>query len=380
MQRLLLVLLLAVTGSWGCRTTGQCARVGTGTSESAWTPAVAASGQFAVAGPVVRTTASRTYRPILPFVSPPAATAAVDTAGDDDPRGALEARDDSRRAEENVAHIENVILATEETPVQVCNCERGCLGVPPPIGCEADTCIRFFGAPTEEFRAGDDVKAFGPILCRDVWGLVQPENLVILGVSAAAAIGIRQDLDGQVRRETAEHPLRWGDASRVLGHMGEAPYQVPVLGVCWGYSLWTDDPELHNLMSTVVSAYTISGLATLAIKGATDTDRPDSDWNGGHWGFPSYHAASAFTVAAVLAEYYGWDVGLPAYTLAGLIGWSRIDERDHDLSDVVFGAAMGWVIGKSVAGTHLRGDGRVRIGPWMHPTDGAAGVMFDTRF
>jgi hypothetical protein len=82
----------------------------------------------------------------------------------------------------------------------------------------------------------------------------------------------------------------------------------------------------------------------------------------------------------VLDEYYGFEAGLPAYTLAGLISWSRIDERDHDLSDVVFGAAMGWVIGKSVAGTHLRGNGRVRVSPWMHPGEGAAGVMFDARF
>jgi membrane-associated phospholipid phosphatase len=203
---------------------------------------------------------------------------------------------------------------------------------------------------------------------------------MILGVSLAAAVGIRQDLDGEIRRETVEHPRRWGDASRVLGHLGEAPYQVPVIGALWGVSLWTDDPELHGLLSTVVSAYTISGLATLATKAATDTDRPDDDWNDGRWGFPSFHAASAFTIAAVLDEYYGCEAGLPAYTLAGLISWSRIDERDHDLSDVVFGAAMGWAIGKSVAGTHLRGDGRVRVSPWMHPTDNAAGLMFDARF
>jgi hypothetical protein len=243
-----------------------------------------------------------------------------------------------------------------------------------------DSCIPPLMDPQTDFHASDDLKAFGPTLWRDTNGIAEPQNLMILGVSLAAAIGIRQDLDGQARRETAEHPQRWGDASRILGHLGEAQYQVPVLGALWGVSLWTDDPELHGLMSTVVSAYTISGLATLAIKGATNTDRPDPDWNDGHWGFPSYHAASAFTIAAVLDEYYGWHLGLPAYTLAGLIGWSRIDERDHDLSDVVFGAAMGWVIGKSVAGTHLRGDGRVRIGPWMHPTDGAAGLMFDTRF
>jgi hypothetical protein len=71
---------------------------------------------------------------------------------------------------------------------------------------------------------------------------------------------------------------------------------------------------------------------------------------------------------------------LPAYVLGGLISWSRIDERDHDLSDVVFGAAMGYVIGKSVADFHLGGDGHVRLAPWCHPTEGATGVILETRF
>jgi hypothetical protein len=204
--------------------------------------------------------------------------------------------------------------------------------------------------------------------------------MLILGAALAAAIGIRQDLDDEVREETAAHPDRWGEATTVLGKLGEAPIQVPILGLVWGTSLWTHDAELNDLTHTLISAYTINGLAVLAIKGITDTDRPDPDWNGGRWGFPSFHAASSFTIAGVLEEYYGWRAGLPAYTLAGLISWSRIDERDHDLSDVVFGAAMGWVIGKSVAGTHLRNDGRVVILPWSHPYERAQGVALEVRY
>lgn len=246
--------------------------------------------------------------------------------------------------------------------------------------CDADSCLPLYQPTAVDYRFSDDLRELGPTIWRDAQGIVERENVVILGVSLGAAIGIRQGLDSEVRQETQDNPMRWGDASRVLGYLGEAPYQVPVLGLLWGVSVWTDDPELYSLSSTMVSAYTISGLATLAIKAATDTERPDADWNDGRWGFPSFHAASAFTIAGVLEEYYGWDVGLPAYTLAGLISWSRIDERDHDLSDVVFGAAMGWVVGKSVAGQHLRGDGRVRVLPWVHPTDSGAGLMFDARF
>lgn len=236
------------------------------------------------------------------------------------------------------------------------------------------------GATEPDFRPGDDIRRFPRIVWHDARQIANVENGLLLGVSAAAAIGIRQGLDDDVRQETAADPLRWGDASRVLGYLGEAPYQVPVLATSWALSVWHDDPGFHEFNEALLSAYTLSGLATLAIKGATNTDRPDDDWNGGQWGFPSFHAASTFTIAAVLEDYYGWKAGLPAYTLAGLISWSRIDERDHDLSDVVFGAAMGYVIGKAVADVHQGGDGHVRLAPWRHPSEDATGVMMETRF
>lgn len=225
-----------------------------------------------------------------------------------------------------------------------------------------------------------DIRGFLPGVWRDARGVVRTENMLILGTALAAAIGIRQDLDDEVRHDTAANPDRWGEASTILGKLGEAPYQVPVLGIVWISSLLHRDSEQNDFAHALISAYTINGLSVLVIKGITDTDRPDPDWNGGRWGFPSFHAASSFSIAGVLEEYYGWKAGLPAYTLAGLISWSRVDERDHDLSDVVFGAAMGWVIGKSVAGTHLRNDGRVMLMPWSHPYERAQGVALEVRY
>lgn len=225
-----------------------------------------------------------------------------------------------------------------------------------------------------------ELRQFPNALWDDARGIANWENGLILGISLGAAIGIRQDLDGAVREDTEQHPRRWGDASRVLGVVAEPQVQAPVLAAFWGTSLWRQDAEALDFSRTLIRAYTLSGLATLAVKGIADTNRPDADWNGGRWGFPSHHVASAFTIAAVTDDYYGWQAGVPLYALAGLIGWSRIDERDHDLSDVVFGAAMGWVIGKSVAGTHLRGDGRVRLCPWVHPTEGDTGVMVEARY
>ena len=93
-----------------------------------------------------------------------------------------------------------------------------------------------------------------------------------------------------------------------------------------------------------MSSLGLTTAATFAIKGIADTDRPTDAVSGGRYGFPSYHTSSSFALAAVADEYYGKSVGLPAYGLATLVGWSRIDGRDHDLSDIVFGTALGFIM------------------------------------
>ena len=247
----------------------------------------------------------------------------------------------------------------------------------PNDSCSEADCVP---AAAADYRLATDLRQFPRVVWNDARQIANVDNAIVLALAAAASVGVREAWDGDVREATAADPHRWGDGSRALGHLGEAQYQVPVLVSSWAISVWNDDPHFHDFNEALISAYTLNGLATLAIKGTTNTSRPDSDWNGGQWGFPSFHASSTFTMAAVLEDYYGWKAGLPAYTLAGLISWSRIDERDHDLSDVVFGAVMGYVIGKSVADFHLGGDGHVRLTPWCHPTEGATGVMLETRF
>jgi hypothetical protein len=234
--------------------------------------------------------------------------------------------------------------------------------------------------PRDDLGFRDDLHDLWPRLRDDGKGLANWNNAAVLAVALGGSLAVRSTLDDDVREFVADHPKRWDEGSEALGWLGDPTLQVPLLLGAYGYSLHAQDEELHDMLATMVSAYTLNSATTVTIKAIANTDRPSDEWNGGHFGFPSFHTSSSFAVAAVLGEYKGPCASLPVYALAGLIGWSRIDEQDHDLSDVVFGAALGYVIGKSVARRHLEGDSRLRILPYTHPTDGSSGLMFDVDF
>ncbi len=58
---------------------------------------------------------------------------------------------------------------------------------------------------------------------------------------------------------------------------------------------------------------------------------------------PSGHTSAAFHGASFIQRKYGWSYGVPAYVLAGFVGYSRVEgiNRRHDVWDVLAGAALG---------------------------------------
>jgi hypothetical protein len=252
---------------------------------------------------------------------------------------------------------------------------------PAPAGDSPSGLVALEGCTPPPISFRDDAYAFLPRVAHDSWGVVNNwENLIILGTALGGSLALRGEVDASVRNYTAEHPDRWGEGSKLLGDIGVVQYQLPVIFGVYAFTVWHQDDYEHQMMNSLISSYTIFGVSTLAIKGIADTSRPSAQWNGGKYGFPSWHDGSMFAMSAVIDEYEGHWIGVPLYILSGLVGWSRLDTRDHDLSDVVFGGVLGYVIGKSVAGRALYGDSRaVHILPYFHPGEGA-GVMLDTSF
>ncbi len=108
--------------------------------------------------------------------------------------------------------------------------------------------------------------------------------------------------------------------------------------------------ELADLGSDLIRAQVLDGVLTTALKVSVDRRRPD----GGSHSFPSGHTSDTFATAAVIQSHFGWIAGAAGYAVAGFVGWSRIRSNHHFLSDVVFGAAVGTVSGRAVAGHRPR--------------------------
>lgn len=79
-------------------------------------------------------------------------------------------------------------------------------------------------------------------------------------------------------------------------------------------------------------------LASEGLKQLVDAKRPDG--SGGR-SFPSTHAAAAFSIAAMKADWHPGEAWL-WYGGASLIAASRVTLEKHRVSEVLAGAALGW--------------------------------------
>ncbi|RQW64460.1 phosphatase PAP2 family protein [Vibrio viridaestus] len=83
-----------------------------------------------------------------------------------------------------------------------------------------------------------------------------------------------------------------------------------------------------------------TSLSTHFLKIGINARRP----NGHDYSMPSAHASGAAQGAAYLQFRYGWEYGVPAYMLTGLVAYSRVENRYHYWRDVIAGAALATAI------------------------------------
>lgn len=99
--------------------------------------------------------------------------------------------------------------------------------------------------------------------------------------------------------------------------------------------IWKDGEKgTYQFSKALAGTVALSYALKLTIK----KERPNGENNNS---FPSAHTSVAFASAAFVQKRYGWEYGIPAYLLAGYVGYSRVEANKHDGWDVVAGAAIG---------------------------------------
>ena len=201
---------------------------------------------------------------------------------------------------------------------------------------------------------------------RDFRNLPSVESALILGIAGAAGAGV----SGQDRRIT-----RAAAGSSALDTMfepgavlGGGLVQVGGAFATFAIGHLAHSPRVATVGSELVRAQILTAAMTQGLKLSVGRTRPD----GSRYSFPSGHSSATFATATVLQRNFGWKVGIPAYGFAAYIAGSRLQENRHYLSDVLFGAAIGVVAGRTVTIGH--GNKRFALAPIVAPGGGGGGL------
>ncbi len=202
----------------------------------------------------------------------------------------------------------------------------------------------FFQSSIPALAQDASLGSFPGDLLDDVSALPSSENAwwLLGGIAATLLVheiedpeGAMRGLDGDLIDPIVDFGNIWGDI-RV---------QAPLALGSWAVGSWRDDSEMaglgYDLSRSLLLTYGTVSLTKLAVQ----RTRP----NGEDYSFPSGHTASAFSTAGVLSRRYGGWVGGIGIGLGVLTGLGRLEDNKHFASDVVAGATIGWIIGRTVA-------------------------------
>ena len=177
-------------------------------------------------------------------------------------------------------------------------------------------------------------------LGRGLIGVFNRDNLVPLLVGAGAT-GVASVFDDDVQ-ESFNQQYDWGDTFETAG--GPLYSTLFVAGM-FTAGRFTHGGRFRAMTYDMLDAAIVNFGYTAVLKAAVGRERPNEQDDKS---FPSGHTSNAFALAAVAERHYGWKIGVPAYVLAGVMGASRLQQDKHWLSDVVAGAALGYIAGRTV--------------------------------
>lgn len=216
---------------------------------------------------------------------------------------------------------------------------------------------------------GDGRRTLGQLpknLGRSFVGVFSKENVLPLLVGATVA-GSASSLD--LRAQSGMNGFAPGFSAAASTAGGSKVMLPAAVGLFAAGRLAGEGSRFRAFTYDATQAFIVNGAYTMALKSLTSRTRPDGSDT---LSFPSGHTSTAFAWATVARAHYGWKVGAPSYAAATAIGLSRITTDKHHLSDVLAGAMIGYVTGRTVVRVNGPAPGR-RSTFALHPAADPAG-------
>jgi hypothetical protein len=195
--------------------------------------------------------------------------------------------------------------------------------------------------PTPEHTG---IRALFVNLGEDIKKLPAKPNLYVAAIGgglAAAAHPADSGLNVRLR----SHYNAANKAFAVGKYIGNTPEQIAMSLGTYAYGRITHSPKVSHLGNDLLQAQILTEILVEPLKYAARRERPDGS---NHHSFPSGHAAVTFASATVIERHLGWRKSLLGYSIASYVAASRLHDNRHYLSDVVFGAAVGTIAGRTV--------------------------------
>ena len=150
------------------------------------------------------------------------------------------------------------------------------------------------------------------------------------------------------------------NAFKTVGYIGRGTSSVAITAAASLTALVTKNKRFEKAAVLLVGAHLVNDFATHQFKVSFQRHRPSTgdpyntfDWREGNktnLSFISSHTSNAFTTATVFALCFSDKKWVPivAYTTASIVGLSRIYQNAHWTSDVLCGAAIGYLSAQGI--------------------------------
>jgi hypothetical protein len=217
------------------------------------------------------------------------------------------------------------------------------------------------------------IRALFGDLGQDIKHLPEMQNVYIAAIGGGLAAAVHP-LDHSFNARLQSDYDTVNDAFAPGKYLGSTQVQIAFSVGTYAVGRLRDQPKVAHLGMDLLQAQIMTELLVEPIKFAVGRQRPDAS---NHQSFPSGHAAVTFATATVIERHLGWRKSVLAYAIASYVAMSRVHDDRHYFSDVVFGAALGTIAGRTVV--HHKAD-YWAFSPVMVPGGGVALMISRTRW